>query len=68
MVLYLKSPDLKSLKAIIPENKDIILDFLINSEINRVVKVLNKTYNRQAEERLIELMGVTMNLPGEISY
>ncbi len=67
MVLYLKAPTLKSLESFIPENSEVIINFFVNAELNRVVKVLQKNYNQKAAEELYDLLGVEMNIAGEIN-
>ncbi|MEG1585826.1 MAG: DUF4837 family protein [Bacteroidales bacterium] len=67
MILYLKSPDLASLKKYLPEHKQVIIDFFVNSEMNRVVNVLRKDYNHQAAEELYQLLGVEMNIPTDMA-
>lgn len=65
VVLYLKAPSIKSLESFIPANEQIIIDFFVNCELNRVVKVLSKNYNKKAAEEMYDLLGVEMNLPAE---
>lgn len=67
MILYLKAPDLASLKTYLPEHKQVVLDFFVNSEMNRVVNVLRKEYNHSASEELYKLLGVEMNIPLDLT-
>ncbi|MDO5571058.1 MAG: DUF4837 family protein [Bacteroidales bacterium] len=66
MILYLKTPDIKSLETFIPENKDVMINFFVNTEINRRVKYLKKNFNKDASEQLADLLGVEMNIPTEL--
>ncbi|MEG1188458.1 MAG: DUF4837 family protein [Bacteroidales bacterium] len=67
MILYLKAPDLKSLQSYLEEHKQMVLDFFVNSEMNRVVNVLRKDYNKTAAEELFKLLGVEMNIPMDMA-
>lgn len=67
VILYLKAPDAKSLETFIPENAQTIIDFFVNSEMNRVVKVLKDSYNQDASQQLAELLGVEMRIPTDLS-
>lgn len=63
MILYLKAPDLQSMEAYLEKNKQVVIDFFVNSEMNRVVNVLRTQYNKTAAEELYNLLGVEMNIP-----
>lgn len=67
MILYLRAPDLASLQTYVPGHKQAIIDFFVNSELNRVVSVLRKSYNHTASEELFDLLGVEMNIPTELT-
>ncbi len=67
MVLYIKAPSVKSLESFVPANAAVIIEFFVSSELNRVVKILQKSYNKKSAEELYELLGVEMNLPAEIN-
>lgn len=67
MILYLKAPDAKSLEEFLPANAQVIIDFFVNSEVNRVVKVLRDSYNHDASDQLAKQLGVEMKIPVELS-
>ncbi|MEG1616585.1 MAG: DUF4837 family protein [Bacteroidales bacterium] len=66
MILYLKAPDAKSLVEFLPANSQVIIDFFVNSEMNRVVKLLKDSYNRDASEQLSRQLGVEMRIPTDL--
>ena len=67
MVLYLKAPDQESMAQYLKEHGQVVIDFFVNSEINRVVNVLRKDYNRTAADELFDLLGVEMNIPMDLT-
>lgn len=67
MILYLKAPDMQSMAAYLEANKQVVIDFFVNSEMNRVVSVLRKDYNKTASEELFKLLGVEMNIPMDLT-
>ncbi|MGL4292209.1 MAG: DUF4837 family protein [Bacteroidales bacterium] len=67
MILYVKAPDLASLESYLLENKQVVLDFFVNAEMNRVIGVLRKDYNKGASEELFKLLGVEMNIPVDLA-
>ena len=48
MILYLRAPNLQSLQSFIPANKQVIIDFFVFSEINRMVAALRESYNKES--------------------
>lgn len=67
MVLYLKAPDQESMAAYLKEHGQVVIDFFVNSEINRVVSTLRKSYNHTAADELFDLLGVSMNIPTDLT-
>lgn len=65
-VLYLKAPDAASLDQYMLTNRQLIIDFFVNSELNRIIRVLRDTYNRDASDQLLTLLGVEMNIPTDL--
>lgn len=66
MILYVKSPDQEQLLEFINNNAQTIVNFFNSAELNRMVKLLQKNYNRAAQDTLIERMGISAQIPGEL--
>ncbi len=66
MVMYLKAPDHESLLAYITNNQQTIIDFFVNAEINRFIKLQSKKFNKAAKDTLMTQLGIGVNIPGEL--
>ncbi len=66
VVMYIKSPSENDLLQYILDNQQGIVDFFVNSELNRFVKLLQKSYNKGAKDSLMTQLGVAANVPGEL--
>ena len=66
MILYIKSPDKEQLMEFINNNPQTIINFFSGAELNRMVKLLQKSYNRAAQDTLIEHLGVSAQIPSEL--
>ncbi len=67
MVLYLKGPSQESILEFLPKNKQTIIDFFVNSELNRVIKFLRTNSSVEASEELFNMLGVEMKLPKDVN-
>ena len=67
MILYVKAPDVASLLKFLPSQSQPIVDFFVNSEFNRVIRFLEKTYSKTASKELYETLGVEMLIPQDIN-
>lgn len=66
MVMYIKSPSHESLLEYVTNNQQTIIDFFVNAEINRFIKLQSKKYNKAAKDSLMTQLGIGVNIPGEL--
>lgn len=66
VVLYVKAPDKEQLREFINNNGQTIIDFFVNAELNRGVKLLQKSHNKDAKMKLEEQLGISVDIPTEL--
>lgn len=68
IVLTLTAPDEASLIEYLKEKPGTMVDLITKVEMNRVFKVLEKTFNTPVQEKVREKFGISLNVPAEMTF
>jgi hypothetical protein len=68
VILKLQAPDAASLELYITNNGKSIIDFFVKTELNRSIKLLDKTYSSYAFNKVKEIFDVELKAPESMKY
>ena len=66
MVLTIKAPDEKTFAEYVQANGNKIIDFFVNSEMNRNIAAFNKKFNTGVRNRVMEMFGAQVSIPSDL--
>lgn len=66
MVLTIKAPDEKSFQDYVTANGTKIVNFFVNSEMNRNITYFNSKYNTDVRNKVMDMFGAQISIPSDL--